>query len=280
MRPILMSFVALGGLGIGGVAAATPPDDAPDDAPLPPAEPNLPPPSQPDDQPDAPTDSPPPVVVPAQAAPTAAAATPAPTVEVVPYDGYRPGRYSWYAPHLASDIGIAMTVGGGVTGFTDRTMRAVTTDNVGGLWDFHLALGTHVPIGVELAYVGTASSMQSLSGFTNGTLVGTAVEGDLRWNILWDAPWTPYLFAGLGWQHYSTVDNTLSTADSGMKNSDNVAEFPLGAGLSFRDASGFVFDLRGTFRATTNSTLLFDPRTSEYASLHTWEASAALGYEF
>ena len=58
------------------------------------------------------------------------------------------------------------------------------------------------------------------------------------------------------------------------------SEFPVGAGLSFRDASGFVLDLRGTYRATTSSTLLFDPRTNQYASLQTWEAGAALGYEF
>jgi hypothetical protein len=276
MRPTLMSLVALGGLGIGGIAAASPPDD-----PLPsPAEPNVPPTPQPDqpappplppDEPVTPTDAPPIVVIP----PTAAAVTPAPNVEVVPYT-----HRTWYAPQLASDIGIAATVGGGVTGFTDRTMRSTMTDNVGGLWDFHVALGTHVPLGVEVGYVGTASQMQSLGGFANGTLVGTAVEGDLRWNILWRARWTPYVFAGLGWQHYSAVDNTLTTADSGMKNSDNVAEFPLGAGLSFRDASGFVFDLRGTYRATTSSTLLFDPRTNQYASLENWEASAALGYEF
>jgi hypothetical protein len=276
MRSTLMSFVALGTLGVGGVAAATPTDD------LPPVEPNVPPPPQPGEPPTSPpsspdepiappVDSPPPAVVPS----TASAFVPAPTVEVVPY-----AQRTWYAPRLISDIGIAMTVGGGVSGFTDRTMRSAMTDNVGGLWDFHVALGTHVPIGVEVGYVGTASTMQSLSGFANGTLVGSAVEGDLRWNILWRRPWTPYVFAGLGWQHYSAVDNTLTTADSGMKNSDNVAEFPVGAGLSFRDASGFVLDLRGTYRATTSSTLLFDPRTNQYASLQTWEAGAALGYEF
>jgi hypothetical protein len=275
-----MSLVALGGLGIGGFAAASPSDD-----PQPsPQQPNVPPQLQPDepaappplpaDEPVAPPvaeDVPPVVVVP----PTASAVTPAPTVEVVPYT-----HRTWYAPSLASDIGIAATVGGGLTGFADRTMRSITTNNVGGLWDFHVALGTHIPIGVEVGYIGTASNMQSLGGISNGTLVGTAVEGDLRWNILWRAPFTPYVFAGLGWQHYSAVDNTLTTADSGMKNHDDVAEFPLGAGLSFRDASGFVFDVRGTYRATTSSTLLFDPRTNQYASLQSWEASAALGYEF
>jgi hypothetical protein len=54
----------------------------------------------------------------------------------------------------------------------------------------------------------------------------------------------------------------------------------MGAGLSLRDVSGFTGDLRGTFRATTDSTLVLDGATNTYASLYSWEASAAVGYEF
>ena len=46
------------------------------------------------------------------------------------------------------------------------------------------------------------------------------------------------------------------------------------------DPSGFTVDLRGTFRAATDSTLLIDQSNGSYAKLHAWEASAALGYEF
>jgi hypothetical protein len=54
----------------------------------------------------------------------------------------------------------------------------------------------------------------------------------------------------------------------------------MGAGLSYRDVSGLTVDVRGTFRAAASSDLLIDPRTGNEADLHTWEASAALGYEF
>jgi hypothetical protein len=191
-----------------------------------------------------------------------------------------PYSYGWYEPRLPSGIGIGLTVGGGLSGFTDRAMRDTVTSNVGGLWDARLSFGTHVPLGLDVSYLGTAANIQSLTGVSNGTLVGTTVEAALRLNLLPHYSFDPYIFAGAGWQRYDVTSMRLAQADTGMKASDNVAEFPMGAGLSFRDLSGFTVDLRGTFRPTTSSTLLLDQRNETYASLHTWEASAAIGYEF
>jgi len=57
--------------------------------------------------------------------------------------------------------------------------------------------------------------------------------------------------------------------------------------LSIRDRIGFVVDLRGTFRANTDQGLVLEnpgatntPSSNDYAPMHTWEASAAVGYEF
>jgi hypothetical protein len=195
-------------------------------------------------------------------------------------DNPDPYSYGWYEPYLASGIGVGITIGGGITGFTDRAMRDAVTSDVGGLWDARLSLGTHTPVGLDVSYLGTAANARTLTGVSNGTLIGTTVEAALRFNLLPHYSFDPYLFAGVGWQRYDVTSMQFATADTGMKVSDNVAEFPLGAGLSFRDLSGFTFDLRGTFRPTTASTLLFDTRNGTYADLHTWEASAAIGYEF
>jgi hypothetical protein len=55
----------------------------------------------------------------------------------------------------------------------------------------------------------------------------------------------------------------------------------MGAGLSFRDRSGLTVDARGTFRANTDQGLVLEPgSTTSYVPMHTWEASAAVGYEF
>ena len=191
-----------------------------------------------------------------------------------------PYSYAWREPRLASGIGVGLTIGGGLTGFTDRTMRDTVSSNVGGLWDVRASIGTHIPIGLDLTYLGTAANVNTINGQSNGTLIGTTTEAALRWNILPHNDLTPYIFGGAGWQHYDVRDMKFAQSDTGMKSNDNVAEFPMGAGLSLRDVSGFTADLRGTFRATTDSTLVLDGVTNTYASLYSWEASAALGYEF
>ena len=68
--------------------------------------------------------------------------------------------------------------------------------------------------------------------------------------------------------------------ESGMSDSDNLIQFPMGAGIAYRDAIGITLDVRGTFRAASDSELVLDPASGTYAPLHSWEASAALGYEF
>lgn len=192
-----------------------------------------------------------------------------------------PYSYAWMEPTLRSGIGIGFTVGGGVTGFTDKALRDTVSSDVGGLWDFRASIGTHIPLGIDVTYLGTAQNVNTLqTGQANGTLIGTTVEGALRFNMLPHNDLNPYVFGGVGWQRYDVHNMVFAHADTGLAQNDNLVEFPMGAGLSYRDPSGFTVDARGTFRAATASTLVIDPRTGNYADLHSWEASAALGYEF
>ena len=180
---------------------------------------------------------------------------------------------------MPTGIGVGVILGGGVMGFTDQTMRNVMQDQVGGLWDARVSIGTHVPLGVDLSYVGTASSLNTGYGANNATLIGTALEAALRWNILPHYPVDPYIFAGAGWQNYQVSGMTFSSFN-GIRGSSNSPDFPMGVGVAFRDPSGWLVDLRGTFRAQPGSNLLFQPTENAFASTHQWEASAALGYEF
>jgi hypothetical protein len=200
------------------------------------------------------------------------------------YNAYEPNDpafvygYGWHEPGLQSDIGVGVALGGGLSGFTDQTMRDTMSNQVGGLWDLRVSVGTHVPIGLDINYIGTAANVEAL-GQDNGTLVGTTVEGALRFNALPHYKFNPYVFAGIGYQRYDLRNDKLATSDSGMKNSDQLVEFPMGTGIAYRDRSGFTADLRGTFRAAAKSDLVVDPSGNK-ADLHTWEASGALGYEF
>jgi hypothetical protein len=198
---------------------------------------------------------------------------------LVVHDRPDPLSYAWYDPYLASGIGVGFTVGGGLTGFTDRAMRNTVSANVGGLWDARASFGTHIPLGLDIGYIGSAANINTINGNANGTLVGTTVEAALRYNILPHNTFNPYLFAGAGWQRYDVTNMHFAQSDTGMAPHDNVAEFPMGAGFGVRDVSGFNFDLRGTFRATTDSTLLQESN-GNYAQLHSWEASGSVGYEF
>jgi hypothetical protein len=187
--------------------------------------------------------------------------------------------YAWREPGMISQVGIGVTLGGGLTGFTDQAVRNVTTSNVGGLWSARATIGTHIPIGLDLAYNGTAVDVRPLGAAKTGTLVGTNVEAALRWNVLPHYMINPYLFAGIGWQRYDVTNANYSMADVGMADKDNLSVFPMGAGVAYRDKSGLVLDVRGTFRAAPNPGLIRDP-SGGAADLHTWDAGANLGYEF
>jgi len=191
-----------------------------------------------------------------------------------------PLDYSWQESGLASKYGVSTTLGGGVTGFTNQTMRDTVSSPVGGLWDLKVTLGSHTPIGFDISYVGMAANINALIGTQSGTLVGTTAEGAVRYNILPHYFVNPYAFAGVGWQRYDITGN-FQRSDTGMNESDNSIVFPMGAGVAYRDKTGLVLDVHGTFRANTQQGLVLESATSDnYAPMHTWQASGAIGYEF
>jgi hypothetical protein len=183
-----------------------------------------------------------------------------------------------------SGIGMQLMLGGGVTQFTDRTLRD-TTSPVGGLWDLRGSIGTRVPLGLEVAYIGSAAQIRSLFGPSTATMIGTTLETDLRLNLMPHYVIDPYAFAGFGWTRYSIDEETFTLAATGIANHDDLMEVPLGAGISYRWA-GIVADMRGTFRATQGSNLVLaesstrTTMTGSFAPMHSWDATLALGYEF
>ena len=186
--------------------------------------------------------------------------------------------YAWRDATLDSQIGIGFNIGGGVAGFTESAVRDVVDSDVSGLWSARMTLGTHTPLGVDISYIGTAVDLTAPTG-AQGTLLGTAVEGALRWNMLPHYEWNPYVFGGAGWQRYDVTDAVVSRSANGISDQEDLAVFPLGAGLSYRDLSGITFDVRGTLRVAEDSELVATA-TGGNADLHTWDASGTLGYEF
>jgi hypothetical protein len=193
--------------------------------------------------------------------------------------------FEWHNPNLRSGIGVSTLIGGGVVQFTNSTMRN-TTSNLGGLWNLHVTFGTHLPLALDLAYVGTATHIAGLPNGNSSTLIGSAAEGTLRWNVLPRFAWTPYVFGGVGYQRYDVTGGNVSLSDSGMNSSDNLLSVPAGLGFVWRGNNGLVADVHGTYRFTWFQDLVLNGgvpitgNSSSFVKLNNWEASAAIGYEF
>lgn len=182
-----------------------------------------------------------------------------------------------------SGIGLQLSLGGGVTQFTNRTLRD-TTSPLGGLWDLRAVMGTRVPIGIEVAYLGSAAQIHSLFSQPTAVIVGTTIESDLRLNILPSQVLDPYVFAGIGWTRYNVDDQAFTLGTTGIRTQDDMMEVPAGAGVAFR-WDGLVADARGTFHATDGSELVLaensrNATTGQFAPMHSWDATLSVGYEF
>jgi hypothetical protein len=196
-------------------------------------------------------------------------------------DGPGAFSYDWGDSRLTSEVGVSATIGGGGAGFTDKAMRDTMSSPGCGAWNLRVTVGSHSPLAVDLGYVGTAGTINALTGAQSGTLVGTIAEGAVRYNALPHYAFNPYAFAGIGWQRMDiTGDSTFTLSDTGMNESDDSVVFPMGVGVAYR-ASGLVVDLHGTFRANTNQGLVLEEAGgTDYVPMHMWEASAGIGYEF
>jgi hypothetical protein len=183
--------------------------------------------------------------------------------------------YAWHDDRLSSGIGVSTVIGFGVTGFTGKEMRDDTQANgAGGVWDLRVTLGSHTPVALDINYFGTSTNTKQLFAGQDATIIGSSIEGALRYNVLPHATWNPYAFAGVGWQRYDLTGGTFDV----MNTSNNSLEFPLGGGIEYRDPDGFVLDVRGTFRSSADGALLRETNGTA-ATMDTWEASASIGYE-
>lgn len=176
---------------------------------------------------------------------------------------------------VMEDIGVGVSVGGGVHGFTQSEARDLA--DVGGSWEGRVSIGTKFPVGVEAAYVGSAQDIDALGLDEDAILVGNGIEGAARVNVPIIEQVTPYALAGLGWTRYSLANEDFNT--SNVQDSDNVGYVPLGAGVTYRVGRA-AFDLRGKFSPAFNDDLVQEEDGQPEADLDTWNVSARVGFEF
>jgi hypothetical protein len=180
--------------------------------------------------------------------------------------------------HLRTPMGVAFSVGGGVTNFVRDTARDQT--GVGGYWEVRGTFGTRSPVGLDVAYIGQARDVDAPGLDPDSALVGNGLEGALRLQIpavvgtrfLLE----PYAFGGIGWIRYDVVSDDFNT--SPIVDSDDVMTFPVGAGIGF-GGRGFLADARFSYRFVTEDRLL-TADGSTFADMANWAVGLTLGYEF
>ena len=197
--------------------------------------------------------------------------TPAPVMAV------EPAREEEHHGALLTPFGMALSVGGGVAGFTDDTMTDLT--DPGGAWDARLTIGSRLPVSLEAAYIGTAQSIDALGLDPDSTLVSNGVEGNLRLNIgRYNVQ--PFIFAGAGWQRYDLVNDSFNT--SSVDDRDDVFSLPMGVGISGK-YRGLLVDVRGTYREVWGNDLVVTPTLSsddDDVELNNIAGTARIGFEF
>jgi hypothetical protein len=176
-----------------------------------------------------------------------------------------------------STIGIGITAGAGVVDFWNQRARSFT--DAGVTWDARLTIGTRLPVGLDLAYVGSSQNI-NLAGFnTDAYLLGQGVEAALR--LQYPRGWVrPYAFGGVGWRQLSIKrQNVIGT---GFNDYDNQGTVPFGVGLAIGQVNGIMFDLHGTGRVTFDDDLLVNVLQNQGSTSNTnnWDVTARIGGEF
>lgn len=178
------------------------------------------------------------------------------------------------SPGLLTPFGMSLTVGGGVTGFTDQDMQNVT--DPGGSWEARFAAGTRELVSFEAAYIGSAQAIDALGLDTDAILLGNGLEASARVNLVRGA-FQPYLLAGAGWMHYQIENADFNT--SSVREDDDVLQVPLGLGFGYR-YQHLILDARGLFRPAAYSDMVAPSTPDEKISMHSWTALARAGFEF
>ena len=164
---------------------------------------------------------------------------------------------------------IAVTVGGGVEGFTDGSMNDAAT--TGGSWAARAVFGAHNVMALEAAYIGSAQPIDAFGIDSSALLVGHGAEGALRFSVFPVGLVNPYVFGGMAWRRYTLARTETNFSD--VSDRDDVLEIPVGAGISW-ERHALILDARAQYRRALGNDLVSD------GALHRWGVTANVGFTF
>jgi hypothetical protein len=173
---------------------------------------------------------------------------------------------------LVTPVGMAFTVGGAYSNFTDNEARDFTQP--GGGWEARYVIGTRTVLGAEAAYTASANPVDALGVDDGAVLLGNGAEASVRANLTTDTAAQPFVLAGLGWRHYNIVNTDTNTSD--IADADDAMTIPLTAGVAYR-YDRFLGDIRAMYRPSLFDDIIAGDRE---ASLDSASVNLNVGFEF
>ena len=186
----------------------------------------------------------------------------------------------------AQEPGVRMEsiqAGGGISDFTGAAASALT--KLGAEWDLRLGLRVNAPIAVEIGYVGTTHPVNNVLGPLSGggDITSNGVEGLARYDFRLRSQLEPFVFGGVGIDHWSLSGGAQSNP-AAIEGSDNTLAIPFGGGVAYPLAQHWDLDGRFTYRAQLLDEMLRTNAAGQpnagSKSLTTWTATARVGYVF
>lgn len=172
------------------------------------------------------------------------------------------------------DWGLSLSAGAGVTAFfDDDTQRAA---HAGGVWDARLGVGADAVFGAELAYVGSAQSLDGLRQEDEAVLFGNGAELTVRADVP-IAIVRPYIMAGIGWMHYQVAFE--DTALASLDHDEDAWVMPVAAGVRYRTGP-VLLDVRATVRSTVIGELAAPNTDAPSMALDSWTMTGRAGWVF
>jgi hypothetical protein len=174
-------------------------------------------------------------------------------------------------------LGLGVQGGGGVAGFSNRQMQALTDH--GGYWEARVTAGLRQIFALEVAYLGAANPIGAEGVGTGASLVGHGGEADLRVNlplVSEESFMAPYVLGGMGWMHYRVAG--ASNDGTMLASADDIAVLPVGAGVTFGHGHLYL-DARAVYRFTAHEDLVRTPDASS-GQLRQWTVGGSVGFVF
>jgi len=178
----------------------------------------------------------------------------------------------------------SLQAGGGISDFTGAAASALT--KLGATLDIHLGLHfAELPISAEVGYVASTHPTNDIMGplAGNASINSNGLEGLVRYNFRLRAPVSPYVFGGVGWDHWSLGGGAQSNPLA-IQGDDNTAVFPFGGGVEYPFARHWDVESRFTYRTTILDDMLLTNAAGQpnagAKSFTTWNMTARVGYLF